>query len=131
MFRPMSQRSVTTIGERIQSAVAAHPFDLGNGTLLPLTCSVGLSQYPLTGDNDAQLGWEAMIELADAALYYVKANGRNGWASFVPTEATNMEGLVPDVHADAQSMLDAGTLRIVGEIAGRPLPARADEATAG
>lgn len=128
VFRPMPQRDVATIGHRIQSAVVAHAFDLGNGLVLPLTCSVGLSQYPHARDDGAQLGWEAMIELADEALYYVKANGRNGWASFRPTPTTALDRLVQDVHADAKGMLAAGTLEIFGEIAGTPIRPRTEDA---
>lgn len=124
VFRPMPQRNVATIGERIQSAVVAHAFDLGNGLVLPLTCSIGLSQYPLSRDDGAQLGWESMIELADEALYYVKTHGRNGWASFRPTGTTVLERLVADVHEDLQGMLDAGRLEVIGEIAGEPIVTR-------
>lgn len=128
VFRPMPQRNVATIGERIQSAVVAHAFDLGNGLVLPLTCSVGISQYPLTRDDGAQLGWESMIELADEALYYVKANGRNGWASFRPTRDTMLERLVADVHDDLPGMLAAGRLEVIGEIGGEPIAPRPAEA---
>ena len=127
VFRPMPQRDVATIGERIRSAVVGHAFDLGNGMVLPLTCSVGLSQYPVVRDDGAQLGWESMIELADEALYYVKTHGRDGWAAFRPTARTALESVVRDVHADVQGMLEAGTLDVVGEIAGKPLPGRATE----
>ena len=29
-------------------------------------------------------GWEQLVELADAALYWVKENGRNGWSALGP-----------------------------------------------
>ncbi|TBR14557.1 MAG: GGDEF domain-containing protein [Lysobacter sp.] len=122
VFRPMRQRNVSIIGERIQAAVSGHPFDLGNGLVLPLTCSVGLSQYPIVHDDDgAQLSWESMIELADQALYYVKANGRNGWASFRPTAKTHVDRLLTDLHAGVEAMLERGDLFVIGEIAGRRL----------
>jgi diguanylate cyclase (GGDEF)-like protein len=122
VFRPMPERNVATIGERIQQAVATHPFDLGNGMVLPLTCSVGLSQYPIVRDEDgARFGWEAMIELADQALYYVKTNGRNGWASFRPTPSTDLAELIANMHGGLSGMLARDALRIVGRIAGRPV----------
>jgi diguanylate cyclase (GGDEF)-like protein len=121
VFRPMPERNVSTIGERIQQAVASHPFDLGNGMVLPLTCSVGLSQYPIVRDDGARFGWEAMIELADQALYYVKTNGRNGWASFRPTPSTDITELIEHMHDGLSGMLARDALRIVGGIAGRPV----------
>ncbi|MGY3265386.1 diguanylate cyclase (GGDEF)-like protein [Lysobacter sp. HA35] len=124
VFRPMPERNVSTIGERIQQAVATHPFDLGNGMVLPVTCSVGLSQYPIVRTDDgARFGWEAMIELADQALYYVKTNGRNGWASFRPTPLTDLRELVDNMHRDLSAMLNRDALRIIGRIAGRPVGA--------
>ncbi|AXK71365.1 GGDEF domain-containing protein [Lysobacter sp. TY2-98] len=128
VFRPMPERNVATIGERIQQAVATHPFDLGNGLVLPITCSVGLSQYPIVREDGARIGWEAMIELADQALYYVKTNGRNGWASFRPTPLTDIRELVENMHANLSAMLARDALRIIGRIAGRPVGATLDEA---
>ncbi|GAB6196665.1 ligand-binding sensor domain-containing diguanylate cyclase [Lysobacter xanthus] len=127
VFRPMPERNVATIGERIQQAVASHPFDLGNGLVLPVTCSVGLSQYPIVRDDDgARFGWESMIELADQALYYVKTNGRNGWASFRPTPLTDPAELVQNMHHGLADMLVRDALRIIGRIEGRPVGARLD-----
>ncbi|GAB2523243.1 diguanylate cyclase [Lysobacter humi (ex Lee et al. 2017)] len=124
VFRPMPQRSIATIGERIQQAVVGHPFDLGNGMVLPLTCSVGISQYPLVRDDGAQLSWESMIELADQALYYVKSNGRNGWASFRPTEHTDVARLLDDMQQDLPGLLERDALDVFGRIAGRDLDTR-------
>jgi diguanylate cyclase (GGDEF)-like protein len=128
VFRPMPQRDVATIGERIRSAVVGHAFDLGNGMVLPLTCSIGLSQYPIAREDGAQLGWESMIELADEALYFVKTHGRDGWAAFHPTATTALDTVVRDVHADVHAMLEAGTLDVTGEIGGEPIARRPAEA---
>jgi diguanylate cyclase (GGDEF)-like protein len=128
VFRPMPQRDVGTIGERIRAAVVSHAFDLGNGMVLPLTCSIGISQYPIVHDDGAQLGWESMVELADEALYYVKAHGRDGWAAFRPTATTSLHSLVRDVHDDVQRMLDAGSLEVIGEIAGAAIEDSRNEA---
>ena len=69
-----------------------------------------------------------MIELADQALYYVKANGRNGWAAFRPTPLTNVAELVQNMHRDLSGMLARDALRIVGHIAGKPVGATGVEA---
>jgi hypothetical protein len=67
-----------------------------------------------------------MIELADQALYYVKTNGRNGWASFRPTPLTDLRELVENMHANLSAMLARDALRIIGRIAGRPVGATVD-----
>jgi hypothetical protein len=62
-----------------------------------------------------------MIELADQALYYVKTNGRNGWAAFRSTPLTDVAELVANMHTGLSGMLARDALRIVGRIAGRPV----------
>jgi diguanylate cyclase (GGDEF)-like protein len=53
--------------------VAAHPVDLGNGQLIPLTISIGVS----TMVTDRELDAEILIRSADEALYTAKTEGRN------------------------------------------------------
>ncbi|HEY5612414.1 MAG TPA: diguanylate cyclase [Lysobacter sp.] len=113
VFRPMPARNLTVIGERLRTAVSSHGFDLGNGTVLHLTASAGLAEYPLFRDHRAQLGWETMVELADRALYYVKGHGRNGWAAFRPTDLTDITTLLQELQEDPQAMLAAGRLQLV------------------
>ena len=113
VFRPMSRESVTALGERIRSNVAGQVFDIGDGVRLPLTCSVGLAEYPLFRDGQHPLGWEQTVELADAALYWVKNNGRNGWATLRPTEHSDRASLLHSLQAGAQALIDNHQLRIV------------------
>ncbi len=113
VFRPMPRESVPELGERIRRKVAEHVFDGGDGVRLPLTCSVGLSEYPLFRDAPHELGWEQTVELADAALYWVKANGRDGWAALRPTEYSDRASLLQSLQAGAQSLIDNRQLKIV------------------
>ena len=83
VFRPMPRQYVSTIGDRIRRCVTEHKFEIDENTHLDITCSVGLSEYPIARDAEYQLAWEQMVELADAALYWIKRNGRDGWAAFV------------------------------------------------
>ncbi|MDQ3039779.1 MAG: diguanylate cyclase, partial [Pseudomonadota bacterium] len=73
LFRPMPGRHLGLIGERIRTAVAQHPFHVDGSEPLKLTCSTGFAEYPLFIDGRMPLGWEATVELADLALYYVKS----------------------------------------------------------
>ena len=121
VFRPMPMRNVFTLGQRIQAAVATHPFDLGNGTQVRMTCSVGLSEYPLFRNPDAQLSWESMIELADQAMYYVKANGRNGWAAFRPTPHTDLGTLIPELQNGHDQLIAEQRLQVLGVVNGKEI----------
>jgi diguanylate cyclase (GGDEF)-like protein len=119
VFRPMPLRHLEIIANRLRVCVAEREFDIGNGQPLRLTCSIGLAQYPLLRSPDAVLGWESMVELADQALYYVKTNGRNGWAAFRATALTDPGTLLADLQRDGPGpLLESGRLQVIGEIVG-------------
>jgi diguanylate cyclase (GGDEF)-like protein len=113
VFRPMPQQAVSGLGERIRSRVAEHVFDVGDGVRVSLTCSIGLAEYPLFRDAPHELGWEQTVELADAALYWVKKNGRDGWAALRPTEEGIRDNLLRSLQAGAQALIDNRQLKIV------------------
>ena len=117
VFRPMPTRNLAVIGERVRSAVANRAFDIGGATPLRLTCSIGLSEYPLFRDHRVQLGWETMVELADQALYYVKTHGRDGWAAFRPTDLTDLSTLLQELRSGPDALLARGKLLLLGSMA--------------
>jgi hypothetical protein len=63
-----------------------------------------------------------VIELADAALYWVKHHGRNGWAQLLPTTPSDLPNLLPRLQSEAQQLIDSGRLTLLGSKA--PLPGR-------
>jgi len=113
VFRPMPGRHLESIGHRICAAISSHDFDIGTDAPLHLTCSVGLSEYPLFRDAQQRLGWEQMVELADAALYWVKQHGRDGWAAFRPTRQTDLPTLMRDLQRSAVDLLHADRLQLL------------------
>jgi diguanylate cyclase (GGDEF)-like protein len=113
VFRPMPRETVPSLGERIRGKIAKQVFDVGDGLRLRLTCSVGVAEYPLFRDGQHPLGWEQTVELADAALYWVKNNGRNGWAALRPTEHSERSSLLQSLQAGAQALIDNRQLKIV------------------
>ena len=113
VFRPMHRKDVAGLGERIRSRVEHHVFEISDELRLPMTCSIGLAEYPLFRDSPLELGWEQTVELADAALYWVKNNGRNGWAALRPTPDTNRRALMQSLQAGTQALIDNRQLRII------------------
>jgi diguanylate cyclase (GGDEF)-like protein len=113
VFRPMPRQSVPALGERIRRKVAEHVFDAGEGIHLPLTCSIGLAEYPLFRDAPHELGWEQTVELADAALYWVKNNGRDGWAALRPSDYSDRASLLDSLQSGAQALIDNRQLKII------------------
>lgn len=113
VFRPIAREFVPVLGERLRAAVEGHRYDIGDGTVLPITCSIGMAEYPLYRDASHRLGWEQMIELADAALYWVKNNGRNGWAALRPTADTDLDLLMGRLRDGAQAVVESGQLSLI------------------
>ena len=74
-----AKADAVVVAERIRSRVADHPFDLGNGTILHKTCSIGFAAYPFLPDDPARVPWEKVVEMADQCLYAAKASGRDTW----------------------------------------------------
>jgi diguanylate cyclase (GGDEF)-like protein len=113
VFRPMPRQYVAAMGDRIRKAVREHRFEVSAETPITLTCSIGLAEYPIARDARHQLGWEQMVELADAALYWVKRNGRDGWATLVPNAHANLAALVRGLQAGAEALVESRLLNVV------------------
>lgn len=66
------EKSALEIAERLRKAVEAKPFDIGDGTLLRITLSIGVVCYPGRATSV-----EELVSTVDAALYVAKVTGRN------------------------------------------------------
>jgi hypothetical protein len=110
----MPNRHLPILGERIRSAIANHRFDIGGDEPLRLTCSIGFIECPLFRDARGSLGWEQMVELADRALYHVKAHGRNGWAAYRPLPNADLPGLLAALQGGDTDLLASGKFELVG-----------------
>jgi diguanylate cyclase (GGDEF)-like protein len=113
VFRPVPRRHVPTLGERIRRIVENHAFDVGTEEALALSCSIGLAEYPLSHESGDRLGWEQVVELAEAALGWVKLNGRDGWAQLLPTTPAELGALLPRLPAETQALIDSGRLTLL------------------
>ena len=113
VFRPMQNRNIPILGERIRDAIARHRFAVGTDEPLSLTCSVGLVECPLFRDARGNLGWEQVVELADRALYYVKNHGRNGWAAFRPRSGSDLPGLMQALADDPARQVALGRVQLL------------------
>ncbi len=71
-------RHAFDIAERIRSAVAAWPFEVGAGAPLPVTVSIGIAQLPAAAAGQGTESLAAdLVTAADRALYRAKQTGRN------------------------------------------------------
>jgi hypothetical protein len=62
---------------------------------------------------ERQPGWEQMVDLADAALYWVKRHGRDGWAAFEPMAGSDAASLLQEVHEDVDALVASGRVRVL------------------
>lgn len=105
-----SRQGAELLAERMRAAVADQAFRLDDGSTLHKTCSIGYACLPLAPLWPRALDWQQVLNVADAALYAVKAGGRNGWLGVVQAEAASPEAL----QARLRQPLD-GLVRLEGE----------------
>lgn len=101
---PESADDVRQTGKRILRAVRTPLWVQGRELIL--TCSLGISVYPENG-----LDREALLKHADAAMYQVKVNGRDGLSTYMPTtqlDSTDHLSLILELRR----ALDQGKLEL-------------------
>ena len=96
------------VAERLRSAIEAEPFDLGTGRFIKRTCSIGFAFYPLVVHVPGRPNWEAVVALADQALYAAKAAGRNGWVGASASEDVTVEALEIGLVGGLQDLAQKG-----------------------
>jgi len=95
VFRPMPRAEVPHVVARIHKAVSEARYELPDGEVERISCSIGFSEYPFLGNAPDRVDWEMIVNLADHALYAAKEAGRNRWY-----------GLRPGPKFDAASIRD-------------------------
>jgi diguanylate cyclase (GGDEF)-like protein len=94
MSRSADPAGIPAFCERILDVIASEAFDLGDGSLMRKTCSIGWAPFPWYRGAHEALCAEESIELADAALYRAKAGGRNQGVGILPGD-----GVAASPHA--------------------------------
>jgi len=111
------------IAPRLLDAVWSAPFVLPSGEVRHLTGSVGFATLPMGADSHLEqrmCDWEGTVALADHALYWVKAHGRNGWAGLVATPVLPADLGPQQIAHDIASHLERGEIQVVSSPTARP-----------
>ncbi len=112
VLRPLLREQVAIVIHRILAAIR-EPFHLGHGEPVNMTCSVGVVEYPFIARDPDALDWEALVSLADRALYIVKSSGRNGWALLRPGKAFDASQTLEHVRENPDAAISRDELTIV------------------
>jgi diguanylate cyclase (GGDEF)-like protein len=119
---------IETIPERIRAAIEKTPFDLGNGQVARMTCSLGFTSFPWNRTQDlGRATVEQVLALADAALYMAKKAGRNCWVGLLGTERTTVDDVVRSTQDGPERMVESGTLAVTTSKSSTRRPLDADE----
>lgn len=70
LIRNCDSQKAASLAEKIRKAVENGPFQLNDGTIVPLTVSLGAGSFPTIAP-------EKLLEKVDDALYEAKRSGRN------------------------------------------------------
>lgn len=100
------------LAERIRASVAEHPFRLGDGQALTITCSVGHACWPFLPQHAQALDWLGVVDMADLGLLAAKRLGRNCWVGVHGTGRTPPAGLPTLARHQPQRALARGELRV-------------------
>jgi len=92
VLRFVDRARAAEVAEKVRAAVEALEIVLPDGTTLHRTCSIGFAAWPFSREAPKALGWERVVDLADAALYIAKHSGRNTWRGVVSGNAAPQRG---------------------------------------
>jgi diguanylate cyclase (GGDEF)-like protein len=100
------------LAEKLRSAVAAHPFAIGEGTILRRTCSIGFAAWPFSRTHPHAVDFERTVALADAALYAAKHGGRDAWVGVTLTDDDDPIGAAEAFRQDADRAAASGAVNV-------------------
>lgn len=113
VFRPTPRLAVSSFGERISASIASQSAGAEDDARVAFDCSVGLAEFPLARDGRQLFGWEQTVELAQAALRWVRQDGGHGWALLQPTPSAGSSNMLHDLGGNVARLVIEGQLEVV------------------
>lgn len=111
--RDTDRSRAAELAERIRSIMADTPFELDDGRLLRVSCSIGFACMPFIADKPKALGWQDAVKLADQALLGAKRSGRDAWVGLLATASTPDFRLPEHLQNGLHALLWAGQLELM------------------
>jgi diguanylate cyclase (GGDEF)-like protein len=113
VVRFVDRREASELAEKIRAAIAAHPFQLADGTVLKRTCSIGFGAFPFLPERPRSIGWEEVVDLADLGLYTAKRNGRDRWVGVAAGDVTDPKAALRRFKDDPEGSTADGEMRVL------------------
>ena len=84
VLRSGTRADADILARRLLRLMGEDPFDIGDGKMIPMTCSIGWAAFPwITAQPDA-LSVDDVLVLADRSMYAAKEAGRNYAVGIAP-----------------------------------------------
>ena len=106
--RSSDMENFEVVPERIRAMIEQTSFDLGDGQVAHITCSIGFTALPNTVNQPSSFSLDQVVALADQALYAAKRAGRNAWVGLLTTPETDIDRLSQAVQSDYDAVVAAG-----------------------
>ncbi|MBD3652927.1 MAG: diguanylate cyclase [Kangiella sp.] len=116
LSRGIEKREQMLLAEKIRNIVASRKFDLGNGSTIDVTCSIGFTRFPFTENIEKPLTWEQIIYVVEKALAVAKKNSRNAWIGIFANQFTRSSELEAKLASDLPALIVSGQLDYVSSI---------------
>jgi len=116
--RDSDPNKAEVLAERIRSTIEEHVFELGDGQVSRLTCSVGFACFPFVREDPDAVEWEQTLALADAALYTAKETAKNAWVGYLssPTATLVSAELAAAIREDPSQLKDMSAIEVRSSI---------------
>lgn len=102
VLRDIQTELVRQFSYRLNEQVAKAAFNLPDGQIVRLACSIGYAHYPLPLLGGQLINWEVSLQLAELALYHVKHNGKNAVATLAFDPQLDAFEFEDSAHIEAQ-----------------------------
>lgn len=110
--RNMSRKEAPELAERIRTVIAGLSLETPKEEVLRWTCCVGFTAFPFQPSDFGWLGWDRVVEIADACMQVAKLSGRNAWVGIQSKDGLDRAKHGPRIPKEFKQLVDEGVLEV-------------------